>query len=143
MLITLLVSFASIYAQEKYPVYCDVYLFSERDISKNAVISFDFGFDRNVDLLDESGKKMKFPSVFTAINYMAKKGWRLFSVVSGTNDMLSIINERLVGTKTTKLVTHYIMTKDVFTDDEILKGLRTSFKEPKKKKDFSDDGYMY
>ena len=73
MLITLLVSFASIYAQEKYPVYCDVYLFSERDISKNAVISFDFGFDRNVDLLDESGKKMKFPSVFTAINYMAKK----------------------------------------------------------------------
>lgn len=57
--------------------------------------------------------------------------------------MLSIINEHLLGTKTTKLVTHYIMTKDVFTDDEILKGLRTSFKEPKKKKEISDDGYMY
>lgn len=48
LLITFLVSFASIYAQEKYPAYCDVYLFGERDISKNAVISFDFGFEKRV-----------------------------------------------------------------------------------------------
>lgn len=134
--------FFSLHAQEKYTVYCDVYLFGERGIWKNATLSFDFGDNRNVDLLDENGKRMKFPSPITAVNYLSKKGWKLFSVTSSTNNDMSILTKDI---GITVLVMHYIMTKDVSSDAEILNGLKTSLKDKKEKKEkkMSDDGYMY
>lgn len=134
--------FTIIQAQEKYPVYCDVYLIGERDFGKNAVLNFDFGLDRNVNLLDENGKTIKFPSVIAAINYLAKKGWKLFTVGMGTNSAASVLSETITGMKTILLPMHYVMVKEVSSDDEILIGLRTS-KEERKKKEMSDDGYLY
>ena len=132
-------------AQNKYTAYCDIYLFGERSITKNAVLNFDFGDDKNVDLLDENGKIIKFPSPITAINYLSKKGWKLFSVTSSTNSTMSILNQTTSGIITPIMVMHYIMTKDVSSDAEILNGLRTSKKEKKEKKEktMSNDGYFY
>lgn len=144
-LIWLLFLFVStIQAQDKYPVYCDVYLFGERSLSKNATIGFDFGFDRNVDLLDENGKKMKFPSVFSAVNYLAKKGWKLFSAVSSTNTAQIILLDKTLNN--IPMVMHYIMTKDVASDDEILDGLNVTKHKKNleyKEKKMSNDGYYY
>lgn len=146
-LIWLLFFFVStIQAQDKYPVYCDVYLFGERSLSKNATINFDFGFDRNVNLLDENGKKMKFPSIFTAVNYLAKKGWKLFSAVSSTNADMLVLTETFTDLKNVPQVMHYIMTKDVASDDEILEGLKVTKHKKNleyKEKKMSNDGYYY
>lgn len=105
-LLLCLVAMAS-FAQQKITAYCDICVYGERGITP-AVISFDFGFDRNVDILGEDGKPLKFYSYVDAANYLAKYGWQITTVYSS--------NESLAKT-------HCVMCKYIEHDSDITDGL--------------------
>ena len=115
-------------AQEIYETYCDIQCFGNRGLlSSNAVVSLDFGDDRNVDILGVDGKPLKFPSVVAVANYMAKRGWKLAQTY--------VRVEKVVFDKDLDPnVQHLIMVKTVSSDDEIKAGLDLSFSKSAEEK---------
>ena len=101
-------------ADGRYPVYCTIVCSNFWGFGKvNATMDFGGGktwSESSCTLLDEDGKKMKFTSTMGAVNYMAKRGWKLDRTVFlslGKNSVL-----------------HYIMVKYVKSDDEITEGIK-------------------
>jgi hypothetical protein len=100
----------------KYPVYCDLKAYNFWGVGKVKVM-LDMGAVSNgggsfESLYGEDGKQIKFNTVMAAVNYMAKKGWKL--------DKTYYITEG-AG----RAVLHYVLVKRVKNDDEIRAGLIT------------------
>lgn len=116
---------------EKHVAYCDINCYGTTNLlSGSATLSFDFGLNRNVDLLDDNGEKLKFYTYIDAANYLAKYGWKILQIFTYSDKTMAA----LVGKDSNPNIIHCVMVKDVASDDEILQGLKTSkVKEPKKK----------
>lgn len=104
----------------KYPVYCDLKAYNFWGVGKVKVI-LDMGAVTNgggsfESLFGEDGKQIKFNTVMAAVNYMAKRGWKL--------DKTYYITEG-VG----KAVLHYVLVKRVKDDSEIREGIITKPEE--------------
>lgn len=104
----------------KYNVYCDVMGYNFWGFGK-VKVQLDMGAVADgkgafESLYDENGKKIKFNTMMDAINYMAKRGWRVHEtfVVSESN-----------GLKGYQNVIHYLLEKKVSNDNEIREGLIT------------------
>lgn len=102
----------------KYPVYCDLKAYNFWGVGKVKVM-LDMGAVSNgggsfESLYGEDGKQIKFNTVMAAVNYMAKKGWSLFSTY--------YVSE---GGMKQQTVIHYVLVKRVKNDDEIRAGLIT------------------
>ncbi|WP_291528599.1 hypothetical protein [Bacteroides sp. UBA939] len=100
---------------------------------KSIKISFDFGeqghYYRASDdnqLVDEQGKVIGFSSMISALNYMAKHGWKLHTAYSATVKGLG-------GAETYR----YILTKELDSDQSIMDGITLlgRYKELKEKKE--------
>ncbi len=95
---------------EKYDVYCEI-VGSTKFLSTKVTIEVDFGQSQwaNANLYGADGKKIKFNSMMDALDYMGKRGWKLcqtYAIGSGSS-----------------FVYHYIMTKQVVSDEEITENL--------------------
>lgn len=104
----------------KYPVYCDLKAYNFWGVGKMKVI-LDMGDVANgkgtfESLYDNDGKQIKFNTVMSAVNYMAKRGWKL--------DKTYYVTEG-VG----KTVLHYVLVKNVKSDNEIREGISTKPEE--------------
>lgn len=97
-------------------VYCTLLEFGNKAISNHANILFDFGEDRCVSLLDESGSEIKFYSYVEALNYMSNHGWRLLSTFTRDTE---------VGNNAVNVL-HCILAKDIAEGLNIKDGLRTT-----------------
>lgn len=154
MLFALALMCMGVRAQEKYEAYCDIWSFldsRENIFTTKAIINFDFGKKRNVQILDEDGKKQPFFSYIDAANFMAKKGWKIRTVYTKLNN--------LVPASSYLDITHVVMVKTVSSDDEVTEGFKTTpsqsmeeylqvKKEKQKKRDARnnsniDDAYKY
>lgn len=104
------------YNVNKYPVYCDLKAYNFGGDGKVKVM-LDMGAVSNgrgsfESLYGEDGKQIKFNTVMAAVNYMAKKGWKLdrkYYITEGAG----------------KTVLHYVLVKNVENDSEIREGLIT------------------
>lgn len=108
-------------AQEKYEAYCDIWSFldsRENIFTTKAIINFDFGKKRNVQILDEDGNKQPFFSYIDAANFMAKKGWKIRTVYTKLNN--------LIPASSYLDITHVVMVKMVSSDDEVTEGFKTT-----------------
>jgi hypothetical protein len=92
----------------KYPVYCTMMAYNAWGIGKIKIqldlgeVSSGHSFEA---IWDENGKPMKFNTAMDAVNYMAKRGWKLEMTTAVQN------------------VVHYIMVKRISKDSEIREGL--------------------
>lgn len=115
-------------ADGRYPVYCTIVCSNFWGFGKvNA--EMDFGGGRtwtgsSCTLLDDNGKKLKFTSTMGAVNYMAKRGWKL--------------DKTIYLTKGTSNVLHYIMIKYVKSDAEITEGIKFKSNDPVRTKTGDD-----
>ena len=104
----------------KYPTYCDLKAYNFWGAGKVKVI-LDMGEVANgkgafESLYDADGKQIKFNTVMAAVNYMAKRGWKLdktYYVTEGAG----------------KNVLHYVLVKNVKSDNEIREGITTKPEE--------------
>lgn len=127
------------FAQEKYPVYCDICVYENHEgFSKYSKVNFDFGGRRNVDLLDESGNAKQFVSYIEAMDYLSKLGWKLKDTYVLKTFVPGVIEPRFQYIH----VLHCLMEKMVYSDEEIKKGLTFSTIERKneKKENIVKDG---
>jgi len=129
--ILIAITYSCAHAQDKYMAYCDINCYGTTNLfSNSALLSFDFGLNNQVDLLDDNGDKLKFSSYIDAANYLAKHGWKILQVFSYSDKTMAA----LVGKDSNPNIIHCVLVKSVSTDEEILQGLKTSkVKEPKKK----------
>lgn len=115
-------------ADGRYPVYCTIVCSNFWGIGKvDATIDFGGGKTWSASsstLLGDDGKKLKFTSTMGAVNYMAKRGWKL--------------DKTIYLTKGSSNVLHYIMVKYVKSDDEITEGINIKVRESKRKKTGDD-----
>lgn len=84
-------------------------------------------FLKSYYLVNEKGKTIKFNGTIDALNYMGKRGWKLFQTYitrSGDTD-----------------VSHWLMYKDVSDDKEIYEGImvKNTDSDPKKKNKEKDE----
>lgn len=107
-------------AQEKYKAYCSV--IGEQVVGSNSVsgIRIDYGQEdqRRNYLVDESGRRIDFPTMIAAMNYMSKRGWTL-------EQTYVVRKESTIDDKHDRNVIVWVLCKDVVSDDEILEGLAT------------------
>ena len=101
-------------AQEKYKVYCEVTYYTP-PISLNSYVYLNIG-DKRHSIYADNGKRMKFGSTIQAINYMAKRGWKLH----GTYIYYDAKEDKVIKDND---YNHFIMVKEVSSDDEIFKGI--------------------
>lgn len=106
----------------KYPVYCDLKAYNFWGVGKVKVI-LDMGEVANgkgayESLYDADGKQIKFNTVMAAVNYMAKRGWKL--------DKTYYVTE---GGMKAQTVIHYVLVKNVKSDNEIREGITTKPEE--------------
>lgn len=96
----------------KRPVYCCVMGYNFWGVGK-VKVQLDLGRKTNTQSFDSlyepNGKKMKFNSMMSVLNYMSERGWRC-------------INNYYL-TKGNNQVIHYLMEKWITSDDEITEGL--------------------
>jgi len=116
LIILLAIVSLSAYSQEKErTVYCEMTRFIT---FKGVSISVDFGLEdmhissTYTELLDDNGDK--FISKIAAVNYMCRKGWKVFSFV-GNGD------ERGCNT--------VVFYKTITDDKQILEGLNVKIKD--------------
>jgi hypothetical protein len=116
LILTLSVANSSkLYAQEKYKVYCSI-IGNESELRNGVVtISIDFGQDdlKKNYLVDEQGNRLNFRTMISAMNYMSKLGWNLEETSHSTDKLLG------------GLISVWVLSKDVYSDDEITQGLQT------------------
>ncbi len=103
------------YAQTPRTVYCDV-VGKAKFLSLKINISVDFGETVNkykCQLVGEDNKIISFTSMVQAANYMAKRGWRLVDTYVLAEKSVSCYGNF-----------HYIMAKDITSEDQIKEGLK-------------------
>lgn len=107
-------------AQERYKVYCSI--MGGQAVGSNAVsdVRIDYGQEnqRRNYLVDEAGKRIDFPTMVAAMNYMAKRGWSL-------EQTYVVRKESTIDNNHDRDVVVWILCKEVESDDEILEGLTT------------------
>ena len=116
LILTLSVANSSkLYAQEKYKVYCSI-IGNEHEL-KNGVVSItiDYGQDELYKnyLVDDQGNKLQFKTMISAMNYMSKLGWSLEDTSHSTDKILG------------GLISVWVLSKEVYSDDEITQGFQT------------------
>ena len=113
------------FAQEQdvkpYKVYCEIVSYSRNIFSDKTSVELDFGqaasfWSTDRKLVDENGKTITFNSVLDAVNYMSKRGWVF--------EQMYIVQTMNKGDSGTPAY-HWIMSKDVTDESQIMKGLRT------------------
>ena len=116
LILTLSVAHSSkLYAQEKYKAYCSI-IGNEHELKNGVVnITIDYGQDdlRKNYLVDNQGNKLQFRTMISAMNYMSKLGWDLEETSHSTNKI------------TGGLISVWVLSKEVCTDDEITQGFQT------------------
>ena len=103
------------YAQEKYKVYCSI-IGNENELKNGIVnVTIDYGQDnlKKNYLVDEQGNKLQFKTMISVMNYMSKLGWNLVETSHSIN--------KLTG----GLISVWILSKDVGSDNEITQGFQT------------------
>lgn len=119
------------YAQ--HTAYCELMQFNPTGETKSLIV-FDFGNDGTDEIVDESGKAVKFNSSMDAIAHMERLGWKVVSAYSVTHMAVEAVP-----------VVHYILSKEIGSYSEKMNGIRTkrTNNEGRQKKEMSDDGYLY
>ncbi len=120
--------FASSFAmsQKPYKVFCEL-LGTGKLMSTKVIVTVDFGQKTSIyntykqKLVDDNGKSIEFNSMIDAMNYMSKSGWvfeQAYHVgVNGQN------------------VIHWLLSKEVTSDEEIKEGFITKQEFDKINKD--------
>lgn len=109
-------------AQETRKTFCEI-VGTGKVLSSKVKIQIDFGQKTSyfgkykTFMVDESGKKIEFNSMVDAMNYLAKFRWKFEQAYAVT-----------VGGEN---VYHWLLSKDIVSDDEIREGIITQ-------KDFED-----
>ena len=115
----------SAFAQEQsakpYKAYCEIVSSMRNIFSDKTTVELDFGQAANYwstdrRLVDEAGKSITFNSVLDAVNYMSKRGWVF--------EQMYIVQSMSKGDSGTPEY-HWIMSKDVTDESQIMEGLRT------------------
>lgn len=130
-LITFFLALVCMCARSQQVAYCEILDFGA-SVGAKAQISFDFGKDGFGDLVDESGKRIKFQGSVDALEYMSRLGWSLVSVYT-LNMFKGTINVPMV---------RFLLIKHTTGQDGKMNGLRTK-EIAKKEKQPTDDGYGY
>lgn len=109
-------------AQETRKTFCQI-VGSEKILSAKVRVQIDFGQKRSYwnqyknFMVDETGKRIEFYSMVDAMNYLAKFRWKF--------------EQAYVVTVGGDNVYHWLLSKDIVSDDEIREGIITQ-------KDFED-----
>lgn len=98
----------------KYPVYCTVMGYNNWGIGKVRVV-LDMGDNKSMksyyqSLFDMTGKKLRFNTMMSVLDYMGKRGWKVRGTYYITESKL-------------KNVVHYLLEKYVSDDSEKTEGL--------------------
>lgn len=128
MLFVLALMCVGVHAQ--HTVYCEIMQFGVGTFK--SIITVDFGNAGADEIIDETGKKVKFKSSVDALSFFEELGWSVVSAFSVVHDS---------GFAKVPVV-HYLLQKKVASYDEKMYGIRTKKSEPKKKIDLGDDGYF-
>ena len=113
---------AATIAQEKHKTFCQI-VGTGKVFSPKVKIEIDFGYKRSYwnqykkFMVDKTGKKIEFYSMVDAMNYLANWGWKFEQAYTA-----------VMGGRT---VYHWLLSKDIVSDDEIREGIITQ-------KDFED-----
>lgn len=124
-------------------VYVELLGYEKGLFSNKVTVTVDFGQDvsfwkqgRDNKIVDENGKDIVFNSMVDAMNFMGEKGWSFV--------------QAYVVTHGNQNVYHWLLTKKITEDEEIMEGLKVKSQikkeeknkedEPKKKK-YEDDIY--
>ncbi len=117
MFLLLMLISVSVMGQEKHKVYCEL-LGQGKIFSTKVNVSIDFGqatsiWRQELDhyLVDENGEKIKFNSMVDAMNYMGRLGWEF--------------EQAYVVTTNQQNVYHWLLSKEVSSDEEIMEGFTT------------------
>lgn len=104
-------------AQEPYKVFCEL-LGANKFMSNKVVVTIDFGqktkfWTGNAKqyLVDENGEKLEFNSMVDAMNYMGKRNWKF--------------EQAYVVTYSGQNVYHWLLSKEVTSDEQIQEGFMT------------------
>lgn len=109
-------------AQETRKTFCQI-VGTGKVFSPKVKIEIDFGYKRSYwnhykkFMVDKTGKKIEFHSMVDAMNYLANWGWKFEQAYTA-----------VMGGRT---VYHWLLSKDIVSDDEIREGIITQ-------KDFED-----
>ena len=103
--------------QEKHRVFCEL-LGHGKIFSTKVKVTVDFGQETNIwrqymdhYLVDENGDKIQFNSMVDAMNYMGGLGWEF--------------EQAYVITIEGQNVYHWLLSKEVSADEEIMEGFTT------------------
>ena len=111
-------------AQETRKTFCEI-VGTGKVLSSKIRVQIDFGQKRSYwnqyknFMVDETGKRIEFYSMVDAMNYLAKFRWKFEQAYVVTNE------------STNQNVYHWLLSKDIVSDDEIREGIITQ-------KDFED-----
>lgn len=123
LLVLLLCSTCMVSAQQNEPkegthrAYCELLGYA-KFMSSKINVNLDFGQKSSFwtgnkgTLVDESGKVLEFQSMVDAMNFMGKLGWKFI--------------QAYVVTASSQNVYHWLLYKDVTTDDEIHQGFKVN-----------------
>lgn len=116
----------SVMSQKPYKAFCEL-LGTGKIMSTKVSFTVDFGQKTSIyntykqKLVNEKGKSIEFNSMVDAMNYMAKSGWKFeqayYVTMSGQN------------------VIHWLLSKEVMSDEEIKDGFITKQEFEKSEKD--------
>ena len=115
-LVLMLVSVCAM-GQEKHKMFCEL-LGHGKIFSTKVNVTVDFGQETSIwrkymdhYLVDENGDKIKFNSMVDAMNYMGRLGWKFEQAYVVTTDMQNVY--------------HWLLSKEVSSDEEIMEGFTT------------------
>ena len=114
-------AFAQEQSAQPYKAYCEIVSTMRNIFSDKTSVELDFGqaahwLSTDRKLVDEDGKTITFNSVLDAVNYMSKRGWVF--------EQMYIVQSMSKGDSGTPAY-HWIMSKDVTDESQIMEGLRT------------------
>jgi hypothetical protein len=116
-------SIASIYATEPQTVYCAIsgsHLASQANGYIGQVdIDFGQGNKSRDYLVDNNGKRLYFETMISALNHMAKAGWRLESSYTEFNP--SLIEDSGLD----ECIMVMILSKEITSEEQIVEGIYT------------------
>lgn len=122
-LLIALFSFAALYAEQPYKVYCTI----SGNISTTNVnghigsVTIDYGQESlyKSHLVDKQGKRILFSSMIAVLNHMSQYGWELVS--TETKYERSLLDDRNFD----KIVSVWILSKMVTDHSQITEGVTT------------------
>lgn len=124
----LIMAFVSlnVMAQEPYKVFCEL-VGSAKFMSTKIIVTVDFGQKTKFwtgsakqYLVDDEGEKLEFNSMVDAMNYMGKRNWEF--------------EQAYVVTTSNQNVYHWLLSKEVTSDEQIKEGFMTKEEFDKKKR---------